>query len=129
MNLFTDEFVNDNNRQTQWKLFLKKILWKESLDFGTVMQVIDERLKPMADKYWKSQKQQMAVGGNICRFSFQNRLSLCPIATIEFAIVDSFGQMFGCHTIASGEIGYRAGHFQNTAVGSGRERKAFHGHA
>lgn len=52
LKLFTDEFVNNSNRQMQWKLFLKKIQWKEELDFGEVMQVITDRLKPMAEKYW-----------------------------------------------------------------------------
>ena len=31
----------------------KKIQWKETLDFKTVMEVIKERLQPMAEKYWK----------------------------------------------------------------------------
>ena len=52
LKLFTDEFVNDSNRQMQWKLFLKKIQWKEELGFSEVMQVITDRLKPMAEKYW-----------------------------------------------------------------------------
>ena len=52
LKLFTDEFVNDTNRQMQWKLFLKKIQWKEELAFNEVMQVITDRLKPMAEKYW-----------------------------------------------------------------------------
>ena len=53
LKLFTDEFVNDANRQMQWKLFLKKIQWKEELSFSEVMQVITDRLKPMAEKYWE----------------------------------------------------------------------------
>lgn len=52
LKLFTDEFANDTKRQMQWKLFLKKIQWKEELDFNEVMQVITDRLKPMAEKYW-----------------------------------------------------------------------------
>ncbi len=52
LKLFTDEFVNDANRQMQWKLFLRKIQWKEELSFNVVMQVITDRLKPMAEKYW-----------------------------------------------------------------------------
>ncbi len=52
LKLFTDEFVNDSNRQLQWKLFLKKIQWKEELGFNEVMQVITDRLKPMVEKYW-----------------------------------------------------------------------------
>ena len=52
LQLFTAEFVNDANRQMQWKLFLRKIQWKEELSFNVVMQVITDRLKPMAEKYW-----------------------------------------------------------------------------
>lgn len=54
LKLFTTEFVNDANRQMQWKLFLRKIQWKEELSFNVVMQVITDRLKPMAEKYWKN---------------------------------------------------------------------------
>lgn len=52
LKLFTAEFFNDANRQMQWKLFLRKIQWKEELSFNVVMQVITDRLKPMAEKYW-----------------------------------------------------------------------------
>ena len=54
LKLFTAEFVNDANRQMQWKLFLRKIQWKEDLSFNVVMQVITDRLKPMAEKYWEN---------------------------------------------------------------------------
>lgn len=54
LKLFTAEFVNDSNRQMQWKLFLRKIQWKEELNFNVVMQVITDRLKPMAEKYWEN---------------------------------------------------------------------------
>ncbi len=54
LKLFTDKFVNDANRQKQWKLFLKKIQWKEELNFSEVMQVVTDRLKPMAEKYWEN---------------------------------------------------------------------------
>ncbi len=52
LKLFTAEFVNDASRQMQWKLFLRKIQWEEELSFNVVMQVITDRLKPMAEKYW-----------------------------------------------------------------------------
>ena len=55
LKLFKDEFINDAKRQIQWKLFLKKIQWKEELDFSDVMQVITNRLKPMAEKYWNKE--------------------------------------------------------------------------
>lgn len=51
--LFTDSFATDEARKNRWKAFLKKIQWKESLDFETVMEVIRERLQPMAEKYWE----------------------------------------------------------------------------
>ncbi len=55
LKLFTADFATDANRQMQWKLFLKKIQWKEELSFGEVMQIIANRLKPMAEKYWDKQ--------------------------------------------------------------------------
>ena len=55
LKLFTAEFVNDANRQMQWKLFLRKIQWKEELSFNVVMQAITDRLKPMAEKYWNKE--------------------------------------------------------------------------
>lgn len=53
LQLFTDSFATDEARKNRWKAFLKKIQWKESLDFETVMEVIRERLQPMAEKYWE----------------------------------------------------------------------------
>ena len=52
LKLFTFEFVAEGNRQMQWRLFLKKIQWKEDLSFNEVMQVIADRLKPLVDRYW-----------------------------------------------------------------------------
>ena len=53
LQLFTESFATDAVRIVRWKAFLKKIQWKEALDFKTVMEVIKERLQPMAEKYWK----------------------------------------------------------------------------
>ena len=53
MQLFTESFATDAARMARWKAFLKKIQWKEMLDFVTVMEVIKERLQPMAEKYRK----------------------------------------------------------------------------
>ena len=53
LQLFTESFATDAARVTRWKAFLKKIQWKESLDFETVMDVIKERLQPMAERYWE----------------------------------------------------------------------------
>lgn len=53
LQLFTEDFSTDVARITRWKAFLKKIQWKETFDFETVMEVIRKRLQPMAEKYWK----------------------------------------------------------------------------
>ena len=52
LQLFTESFATDAARIVRWKAFLKKIQWKEALDFKTVMEVIKERLQPMAERYW-----------------------------------------------------------------------------
>lgn len=46
--LFTEGFFQDLTKQAQWKSFLKKIKYKESLSFQEVGKVIQERLMP----YW-----------------------------------------------------------------------------
>ena len=52
LQLFTDSFATDGARISCWKAFLRKIQWKEALDFDTVMKAIRDRLQPMAEKYW-----------------------------------------------------------------------------
>ena len=52
LQLFTEGFATDAARIVRWEAFLKKIQWKETLDFKTVMEVIKERLQPMAERYW-----------------------------------------------------------------------------
>ena len=52
LQLFTDSFVTDEARISRWKAFLRKIQWKEALDFDTVMKAIRDRLQPMAERYW-----------------------------------------------------------------------------
>lgn len=54
LQLFTEQFATDATRISCWKTFLKKIQWKESLEFRTVMEVIRERLQPMAERYWRT---------------------------------------------------------------------------
>ncbi|UVR75537.1 hypothetical protein NXX35_08475 [Bacteroides xylanisolvens] len=44
LQLFTDSFATDGAR-SRWKTFLRKIQWKEALDFDTVMKVIRDRLQ------------------------------------------------------------------------------------
>lgn len=52
LKLFSDEFAADKERIMRWKAFLKKIKWKDDTPFSSVMQVIKDRLQPMAMKYW-----------------------------------------------------------------------------
>lgn len=52
LQLFTDGFATDSVRLSQWYAFLKKIQWKEPLDFKIVMKEIKDRLQPMVEKYW-----------------------------------------------------------------------------
>ena len=44
LQLFTDAFSNDDLRNSLWKNFLKKINWKEQIEFAEVMKVIQNRL-------------------------------------------------------------------------------------
>lgn len=52
LKLFSNEFATDKERIIRWKAFLKKIKWKEEIPFPVVMQIIKDRLQPMAMKYW-----------------------------------------------------------------------------
>lgn len=45
--LFTESFLKDENRNMQWKRFLKKIKYEGDLSFETVMNLITSRLKPI----------------------------------------------------------------------------------
>ena len=53
LRLFSEEFYTDEARLLRWKVFMKKIQWKEDLAFVDVMKVITSRLEPMYNKYWK----------------------------------------------------------------------------
>jgi len=44
---FIDEFYENQNRQTMWKAFLRKIKHPENLDFSIVVKSITERLYPI----------------------------------------------------------------------------------
>ena len=55
LQLFTADFASDHARQLRWNAFLKKIQWKESIEFADVMKLISDRLRPMYEKYWRSQ--------------------------------------------------------------------------
>jgi hypothetical protein len=51
--LFTEEFFTSTDRKAFWNGFLRKIKYKESLDFQTVGMLIKQRLQP----YWESLRQ------------------------------------------------------------------------
>ena len=53
LQLFTADFAADHDRQLRWNAFLKKIQWKEPIDFPDVMKLISERLRPMYERYWR----------------------------------------------------------------------------
>ena len=53
LKLFSDEFAANKERIMRWKAFLKKIKWKDDIPFSSVMQIIKDRLQPMAMKYWE----------------------------------------------------------------------------
>ena len=48
--LFTNTFAQDDTRNAWWKAFLKKIRWKEHIDFSDVMNCIKENLQ----EYWNA---------------------------------------------------------------------------
>lgn len=50
--LFTPEFAKDIRRNNNWRAFLKRIKWKEKLDFGEVCNFVTERLKPYYEKIY-----------------------------------------------------------------------------
>ena len=53
LQLFTDGFYTDESRLLRWASFLKKIQWKDRLEFADVMNVITEKLQSLYDRYWK----------------------------------------------------------------------------
>ena len=60
---------------------------------------------------------------------YQSYPSLSPVTTVEVAIADGFGNMLALNLFRALEVGDGAGHLQDTAVGTGGELQAFHGHA
>lgn len=42
--LFQQDFITDKHRLTQWKAFLKRIKWKEEMDFGEICSFIKDKL-------------------------------------------------------------------------------------
>ena len=52
LKLFTESFYLDESRILRWISFLKKIQWKDRLEFADVMKVIKERLQKMYNRYW-----------------------------------------------------------------------------
>ena len=48
LKLFTDDFATNPTRNIWWKAFLKKIRWKEQIEFPVVMECVRENLQG----YW-----------------------------------------------------------------------------
>lgn len=53
LQLFGEGFCADEVRLKRWKVFLKKIQWKNALLFADVMAEITGRLKCFYDRYWE----------------------------------------------------------------------------
>ncbi len=51
LKLFTDDFATNPTRNIWWKAFLKKIRWKEQIDFPVVMECIKDNLQ----RYWNAE--------------------------------------------------------------------------
>lgn len=49
--LFTEGFATDATRNIWWKAFIKKIRWKEQIDFSIVMECIKDNLQ----EYWSKE--------------------------------------------------------------------------
>jgi predicted nucleotidyltransferase component of viral defense system len=60
--IFTDSFINDSNKQTQWKAFLRKIEIREVIDFRSVIIYLQKFLVPIVStiiqhlRCWSSAK-------------------------------------------------------------------------
>ncbi len=54
LKLFTDDFATNPTRNIWWKAFLKKIRWKEQIEFSAVMECIRENLQ----RYWNTNSLQ-----------------------------------------------------------------------
>lgn len=48
LKLFTDDFATDPSRNAMWKAFLKKIRWRQQIDFQDVMNCVKENL----ERFW-----------------------------------------------------------------------------
>lgn len=55
LQLFSEAFPHDTMRMARWKSFLRKIKWKDQLDFSQVMALVNQRLKPLYEQYWTEQ--------------------------------------------------------------------------
>lgn len=52
LQLFSESFFSDAQRQQRWNVFLKKIQWKTPVDFKDVMSIITSRLQGFYERYW-----------------------------------------------------------------------------
>ena len=62
---------------------------------------------------------------------YQQVFSTCeylssPTLSVQAPILYRLGKMFRFYVIAAGEVGYGAGYFEDTVVGTGREVKPVH---
>ena len=55
--------------------------------------------------------------------------SLRPVASVKLAVAYCFGDMVHFYVLLAFKVGNGAGHFEDAAVGTGREREALHGAA
>ena len=51
LKLFTDDFATNPTRNIWWKAFLKKIRWKEQIEFPAVMECMRDNLQG----YWNAE--------------------------------------------------------------------------
>ena len=59
LQLFKPSFFKDMSRITRWEKFLRKIHWKEDVQFEDVMTVINNNLLHIYDKYWNDKKRNV----------------------------------------------------------------------
>src|ERR1700722_10726041 len=63
-----------------------------------------------------------------CDFGHRSRVGFsCPVRTVEAAVLDGFGDVFGLDRVGAFEVGDGAGDFQDAVVGAGAEALLGHG--
>ena len=92
--VFSDNFAQDENRQTMWKAYLKRIKYKDELAFSVVMDVIRERLQPMMTEEEKSNAQILELSYDFsCRIiRLYKYLNEGKLSKADRDIVDALGR-------------------------------------